>query len=212
MSPYARGPPATGASMPVQNEGSVPVIAHGAIYLRPAERDDVPLFVRWFADDRTARNLGMRAPFSQAGEDRWFDGMLERHGRDEWFFVICLRADGRAVGTCGLMAVDLTNGSAGIGISIGDPRDTGRGYGGDAIRALLRFGFGRLRLERIWLDVYDTNPAARRLYERLGFVHEATFRHAFWRDDRWVDDHRLAILADEWRTSTAHEAAAASDA
>ena len=189
--------------MPAHNEGSVPVLAHGSIYLRPAERDDVPLFVRWFADDRTARNLGARAPFSQAAEERWFEGMFERHGRDEWFFVICLRGDDRPVGTGGLMQVDLTNGSAGLGISIGDPRDTGHGYGGDAIRAILRFGFGRLRLERIWLDVYDTNPHARRLYERIGFVHEATFRHAFWRDERWVDDHRMAILADEWRASVA---------
>ena len=181
------------------NEGSVPAVAHGRVYLRPAERDDVPLFVRWFADARTTRNLGMRAPFSQAAEERWFERMLEHHGKDEWFFVICLAADGRPVGTCGLMEVDLTNGSAGLGISIGDPRDTGHGYGGDAMRALLQFGFAMLRLERIWLDVYDTNAGARRLYEHVGFVHEATMRHAFWRDDQWVDDHRYAILADEWR-------------
>ncbi len=40
------------------------------------------------------------------------------------------------------------------------------------LRALLGFGFGMVRLERIWLDVYDMNPGARRVYERVGFVHE----------------------------------------
>jgi RimJ/RimL family protein N-acetyltransferase len=185
--------------MAERNEGAEPVLAHGAVYLRAAERGDLPLFVRWFSDERTARTLSARAPFSLASEERWFERMLDQQGRDQWFFVICLRADDRPLGTVGFLEVDLLNGSAGLGISIGDPADTGHGYGGDAIRALLQLGFGRLRLERIWLDVYETNPAARRLYERLGFVHEATFRHAFWRDDRWVDDHRLAMLVDEWR-------------
>src|SRR6185295_1994352 len=114
----------------------------------------------------------------------------------------------RPVGTGGLMQVDLANGSAGLGISIGDPRDTGRGYGGDAIRAILRFGFARLRLERIWLDVYDTNPDARRLYERLGFVHEATFRHGVYRAGQYDDVDRMAILRSEWADRRSTEAAA----
>lgn len=184
--------------MPDRNEGAEPVIAHGSVYLRPGEREDIPLFVRWFGDARTARTLGMRAPLSVAGEERWFDQMLEHHGKDQWFFVICRRADDRPVGSVGYVEVDAVSGSAGLGISIGDPADTGQGYGGDAIRALLGFGFGRLRLERIWLDVYDYNEAARRLYERIGFVTEGILRHTFWRDGGWVDTHRMAILRDEW--------------
>ena len=95
------------------------------------------------------------------------------------------------------------NGSAGLGITIGDPDDTGRGYGSDAIRALLAFGFGELRLERIWLDVYDYNERARQVYERIGFVHEGTLRHALFRDGRFHDVHRMAILRGEWDAGTA---------
>jgi diamine N-acetyltransferase len=186
------------AAMPERNDGAEAVIAHGSVYLRPGERDDIPLFVRWFGDARTARTLGMRAPLSIAGEERWFDRMLEHHGKDEWFFVVCRVEDDRAVGSAGFFAVDGVNGSAGLGISIGDPGDTGKGYGGDAIRALLGFGFGQLRLERVWLDVFDHNEAARRLYERIGFVTEGRLRHEFWRDGRWVDSFRMAMLADEW--------------
>jgi RimJ/RimL family protein N-acetyltransferase len=50
----------------------------------------------------------------------------------------------------------------------------------------------------MWLDVYDFNARARHVYERLGFVHEATFRHALFRGGRFVDVHRLGILAEEW--------------
>ena len=168
------------------------------IYLRPAEREDVPLFVRWLSDDRTTRFLALRSPIGQAMEERWFDQVLEHHGRDQWFFVICRLEDDRPVGSLDLHELDQINGSAGIGIQIGDPADTSRGYGSDALAALLDFGFGELRLVRMWLDVYDFNERAGHVYERLGFVREATFRRALFRGGQYHDVHRLAILAEEW--------------
>ena len=168
------------------------------VYLRPAERTDIPLFVRWLSDARTTRNLALRSPISMAMEERWFDELLEHHGRDRWHFVICRLSDDRAVGALDLHEIDLTNGGAGLGIVIGDPADRSQGYGGDALDALVDFAFEELRLERVWLEVYDANPDARRLYERLGFVHEATFRHGMFRAGRYEDVHRLAILRSEW--------------
>lgn len=168
------------------------------VYLRPGERSDIPLFVRWMSDARTTRNLLIRSPIGHALEERWFDSMIEQHGRERWFFVICRLVDGRPVGSLDLHALDHTNGSAGIGIAIGDPADTGQGYGSDALRVLARFAFDELRLVRLWLDVYDENEGARRLYERLGFVHEATFRHGVFRRGRFRDVHRLGLLREEW--------------
>jgi RimJ/RimL family protein N-acetyltransferase len=97
-----------------------------------------------------------------------------------------------------LHEIDHVNGSAGLGIMIGDPADTNQGYGSDALRALIAFGFGELRLERIWLDVYDFNVRARHVYERVGFVEEGVLRHALYRDGEFHDDHRMAILREEW--------------
>jgi RimJ/RimL family protein N-acetyltransferase len=176
----------------------LPIHRGKLVYLRPAERTDIPLFARWLSDARTTRSLALRSPISRAMEERWFDELLEHHGRDRWHFVICRLDDDRAVGVIDLHEIDLTNGGAGLGIVIGDEADRGQGYGGDALDALIEFGFGELRLERVWLEVYDGNPDARRLYERVGFVHEATFRHGFFRGGRYEDVHRLAILRSEW--------------
>jgi RimJ/RimL family protein N-acetyltransferase len=180
------------------DDTSVPIHRGKLVYLRPAERTDVPLFVRWLTDARTTRNLALRSPISLAMEERWFDELLEHHGRDRWHFVICRLSDDRAVGVIDLHEIDLTNGGAGLGIVIGDEADRGQGYGGDALDALIDFAFEELRLERVWLDVYDGNPDARRLYERVGFVHEATFRHGMYRGGRFENVHRLAILRSEW--------------
>ena len=184
-----------------------PVIKGSLVFLRPGERADIPIFVRWMSDARTTEFLAIRSPIGQAMEERWFEDMLDHHGRDRWFFVIALLADERPVGAIDLHAIDLTNGGAGLGILIGDPADTSQGYGSDAIRALVDFAFGELRLQRVWLDVYDDNARGRHVYERIGFVQEATFRRGLFRHGRYVDVHRMAILRHEWPTAGGTEQA-----
>jgi RimJ/RimL family protein N-acetyltransferase len=164
-----------------------PMLASGGVYLRPAEREDIPRFIRWLGDAETSRFLGQRAPLSRAGEERWFDRMSERHGIEVWFFVICRRETGHPIGTVG---------SAQLGIALGE--DRGQGLGTDATRAVLGFGFGELRLERIWLDVYVDNAPAVHVYEKLGFVREGTLRNAMFRGGAFCDVYRMAILRSEW--------------
>jgi RimJ/RimL family protein N-acetyltransferase len=180
-------------------DGTEPVIAHGSVYLRAAERDDIPRFAAWFNDYRTSRTLALRAPMSIPMEEAWFERMAADQGKGGYLFTACLLADDRPIGNVGLFELDLVNGSAGLGIMIGEPGDRGRGHGTDMLEALMGFGFASLRLERIWLDVYDFNPGARRVYERVGFRHEGTFRHAIFRDGRFGDVHRMAILSGGWR-------------
>lgn len=194
---------------PAPDDRPVPMIAGRLVRLRPAEREDLPLFVRWLSDARTSQYLALRSPLGQALEERWFEEMLEHHGRDQWLFAICLLEDGRLVGSLDLHLLDLRNGNAGIGIVIGDPADTSHGYGSDALTALLDFGFSELRLERLWLDVYDFNERGRHVYERLGFVHEATFRRGVFRGGRYADVHRMGILREEWSARRAGDAAPA---
>ena len=183
---------------PATNDRPVPLLTHGGVFLRPAERSDLPVFVRWLSDARTARTLAVISPFSLASEEGWFDELQQHHGQDRWHFVICLVADERPVGMVDLHAVNLREGNAGLGIVIGDPADTRQGHGSDALAAVLDFGFGTLRLERVWLDVYDFNDDARRLYERVGFTVEGTLRRATFRDGAFRDVRRMAILREEW--------------
>ena len=185
--------------MPARPDGTEPVIAHGSVYLRAAERDDIPRFVGWLNDFRTSRTLDVRAPQSIPMEEAWFEQMVADQGKVRYLYTACLLADDRPIGSVGLFRLDLVNGSAGLGVMVGAPGDRGRGHGTDMLEALLGFGFASLRLERIWLDVYDFNPGARRVYERVGFAHEGILRHAFFREGRFVDVHRMSMLAGEWR-------------
>ena len=177
---------------------ALPTLRGEHIYLRPAERSDIDLFVRWFDDSETTRYLAARAPFSHAMEERWFESMVEEQGKRNYHFVICLLADGRAIGTAGLHQVNYEDGHAAFGISIGEKGEWSKGYGTDALRTICDFGFGQLRLERIELDVYEPNLRAQRSYEKAGFVKEGVLRHAHFSDGRHHDVIRMSLLRSEW--------------
>ncbi len=179
-----------------------PIVRGEKVYLRAAERSDIPNFVRWFNDSETTSFLAMRAPMSEAMEEKWFNEMLAQQGKDSYHFVLCRLDDDMPIGSVSLFHVDAVNGSAGIGISIGEKSLWGLGLGTDAMFALLDFGFGQLRLERMWLDVYDFNARARRSYEKCGFVLEGTQRHAIFKRGRFYDVQMMSILKDEWAGQT----------
>ena len=183
---------------PTSGEQAQHMIRGERVYLRAAERAEIPLFVRWLNDAETASFLVARAPMSIAMEENWFETMLATHGKERWFFTMCLLVTDQPIGTIGLFDLDYINGSAGVGIAIGEKQLWGQGYGTDALNALVDFGFGELRLERIWLDVYETNARARRSYDKCGFTLEGTKRSAMLRRGRHVDVHLMSILREEW--------------
>jgi RimJ/RimL family protein N-acetyltransferase len=176
----------------------VPILRSERVYLRPAERSDLPLFVRWLSDAETKRHLALRAPLSLAMEEKWFDQVVEHQGRDRYHFVICLLGDGRPIGAADLREMRLEDGHAAFGIMIGEKGEWNRGYGTEALYAICDFGFGQLRLERIELDVYTPNIRAQRSYEKAGFAVEGTLRHAHFADGQFLDVLRMALLRDDW--------------
>ncbi|MDZ5078760.1 GNAT family protein [Nesterenkonia sp. HG001] len=54
----------------------------------------------------------------------------------------------------------------------------GRGLGTEATRFPVDYGLVALGLNRISLEVYDVNPRACHVYEKVGLVHEGTERQA----------------------------------
>jgi RimJ/RimL family protein N-acetyltransferase len=175
-----------------------PIIGGERVYLRPAERSDLATFVRWLGDADVARTISVRAPLSLAAEEAWFERMLAAQGTTDYHFVICLIEDGRPIGTIGLHGVDRANGSAEFGIAIGETGEWGKGYGTEALGAICDFGFGELRLERIDLRYFAGNDRGRRAYEKAGFVHEGTLRHAHFAGGEYLDVHVMSLLRDEW--------------
>ena len=179
------------------------IIQSGRIFLRPFERSDAEVYRRWRADAAPMALAGWpdRAPMSLVEVEKRIERLATDHGKDHFAFVICLADGERPVGEAMLFDVDRANGSVGLGIFIGEAAEWGKGYGTDAVTALVDFAFAELRMERVWLNVGTENARAIRSYEKAGFIHEGTQRHDRWEGGRYTDGHIMSMLFDEWRTA-----------
>jgi RimJ/RimL family protein N-acetyltransferase len=79
------------------------------------------------------------------------------------------------------------------------PSCQGKGYGSEAISWALQWAFDSAGMHRVSVKAFEYNTGARRLYEKLGLVHEGTIREMFWHDGRWWADFEYGILDHEWR-------------
>ncbi|HEU5324514.1 MAG TPA: GNAT family protein [Candidatus Limnocylindria bacterium] len=179
------------------------------VFLRPFEARDNEAYRRWRADARVMATAGFgeRAPLSLAQVEKRLEQVTAEQGKDQYLFAICLIDDEHPIGEGSLFGIDRRVGSAELGIFIGEPEEWGEGYGTDAVNALVDFGFGELRLERIWLNVWTENVPARRAYEKAGFVREGRVRHDLYEHGTYTDGDIMSILRDEWlRRVASHEA------
>ena len=67
-----------------------------------------------------------------------------------------------------------------------------------ACRALIRYAFEQLQLNRVEIRVAVGNYKSRAIPERLGLVKEGMIREAEWLYDHFVDHIVYGVLAKEW--------------
>lgn len=94
---------------------------------------------------------------------------LEKHIADEATFNIVTLNEDKLIGSISLENIDHTNRRATLGIFIGDREEREKGYGTEAIRLILDYGFNYLNLNNINLDVMEFNDRAIACYKKCGF-------------------------------------------
>ncbi len=169
------------------------------VRLRAIERQDLPLFVAWLNDPEVRKNLLVSIPLSGAQEDGWFERTLALPLEEQPLGIEVQTPEGwQLVGNCGFARFNWQHRHAEIGIFIGDARFWNKGYGTQAMRLMLKYGFNTLNLNRIYLTVYETNPRGIRCYEKAGYVHEGRLRHAIFQDGQYIDLLVMSVLRSEW--------------
>ncbi|MBM6399335.1 GNAT family N-acetyltransferase [Phycicoccus sp. MQZ13P-5] len=178
-----------------------PTLVGDLVTLRPVTAEDADVLDRVVReDDEIAVLTGSvhdsTAPLPATDPQR----LREIYGAwavadDRLVLAVLDNVDGSVVGEVVLNDWDSGNRSCGFRTFVG-AAGRGRGLGTEATRLVVEHGLGSMGLHRIRLEVYDTNPRARHVYEKVGFVHEGTGREALLLDGRWVDVHFMAVLAD----------------
>jgi RimJ/RimL family protein N-acetyltransferase len=160
--------------------------------------EDAPTMARWYEDGAFGRlwDADTSRPRSEGQIRDWFNETAQN--KSAFAFAIRLKDTRELIGYLDIDSIIWNNGVAWISLAIGEPAQRGKGYGEEAMRLALKFAFHEINLHRLQLTVFEYNDRAIRLYERLGFVREGTYREFLNRDGQRYDMYLYGLLRREW--------------
>lgn len=165
------------------------------VILRPIIMADAPRFVKWLSDPEVNK-FTSRKRMNLKEEKQWIKG-LSKKLKTEKHFAIDMK-DKIHIGSIDLRGIDLRDKKCKLGVLIGDKNYWNKGYGSDAIKILLDYGFKKLKLNRIELGVYSYNQRAIKVYNRLGFKLEGVKREDVFYKNKYHNSFVMGILKREW--------------
>lgn len=166
------------------------------IYLSPRSIEDVEQFTEWLNDFETTDYLGRSGILiTLEGEKKY----LEENSSPEATFVIVTLEDNKMIGTVSLESINWLNRTATLGVFIGDKDYRSKGYGTEAIRLLLDYGFNYMNLHNIHLNLMSFNIRAQKCYKKCGFKETGRIRESRFINGRYYDVITMDILANEFQ-------------
>lgn len=178
--------------------GAIPVIETERLRLRPFCLADAAAVQRQVGDYEVARKTAnIPHPYEDGMAESWISGhagAFERGEQVTW--AVVERGEGALVGAISL-TLSRQHDSGELGYWIGRAH-WGRGYGTEAARAAMGYGFDTLQLHRLHARHIATNPASGRIMQKLGMRHEGTLIEADWRWGEWNDLCLYALLRREY--------------
>jgi len=156
-------------------------------------------FAKWDRDTEQHR-LADSDP-AQLWSEKKLKEFIEKHAENSsksFRFSIRTLADDKLIGGVGLWLSSWTHAESWLGISIGERDYWGKGYGTDAMRLIVQYGFIELNLRRISLGLHAYNERALKSYQKVGFQLEGRMRGEGLRDGVRFDSLWMGILREEW--------------
>ncbi len=98
----------------------------------------------------------------------------------------------------GLDGFNYVSRSAVLGVFIGEDKYRSNGYGTEAIKLLVEYGFKYLNLHSIKLTVLDVNERAYKCYIKCGFKETGRVRDAMFLNGKYHDIIHMDILENEF--------------
>lgn len=164
------------------------------LYLSPINTEDYLQYTKWLNDKNVMENLGNYANnFSIAAEKE----ALETLANSGHNYAIVLNKGDELIGNISLMNINSVYKSAELGIFIGEKEKRGKGYGTEAIRILVDYGFNTLNLKNIMLCVDSENKGGCKCYIKAGFKEFGRRHKCRYIDGSYHDAVYMEILNEE---------------
>ncbi len=179
------------------NLAEKPTILGEKVILRPFTEEDIPYLEECLEDPEVIKLTGSSADLDRETFLNWYRTRNETNDRLD--LAIVEQSQGVLVGEVVLNLYDEKNQSMNFRILIG-PRGRNRGLGSEATRLVLDYVFNNTDLNQITLSVFDFNPRAKYVYEKIGFVVESIDEKDLEYEGEWIDSINMKLTREAWRS------------
>ena len=171
------------------------------VLFRPVKRSDMPHLLKWFNDPEVIQYLAAYLPMTEMGEEKWIEELGTGRAQSHALFIIeAIEDDGnKPIGEVGLANIGPKDHNASFGIVIGEKDYWSKGYGTEAARLIVNYGFEQLNLHRISSGVVSFNERSARMHLSVGFKEEGRQREAIFKNGKFHDHVMYGILREEWK-------------
>jgi len=171
------------------------VLEGNSVFLRLLTLDDVNAnYLSWLQDDEVMQGIAT----SNYTNDKLIDYVKPRINNPQVaFFAIIDKNTKKHIGNVKLDFHDEKANVSELGLLIGDKDYWGKGIGYEACKLAINYGFGVMKLRKIYLAVYESNPNAKKLYEKLGFHLEGNLRKHVYANGAYQDKYLMGIFEEE---------------
>lgn len=169
------------------------------IVLRPYRPEDAEIILQGANDPELRRYTGTQASFTLEMTQRYVARYLDPETDDRAGFIIAHPETLDALGEVVILNIDPDNRTASLRIGMFSTAHLDKGYGTEALRLMVDYGFRELKLHRIGLDVLAFNERAIKVYEKIGFKQEGMLRDTLFYEGAYHSEIIMSILEHEWQ-------------
>jgi RimJ/RimL family protein N-acetyltransferase len=167
------------------------------IHLRALmEKDLTSSYLQWLNDEEVCRyNSHAVFPNSEQKMKAFYDSLQNQHN----VVLAIIHSDtDRHIGNVSLQNINWLSRNAEFAILMGEKDYWGKGFGKEAARLIVQYGFERLNLHRIYCGTLNGNSGMIKLAASMGMIEEGRRREAIFKNGKYEDILEYGILCHEF--------------
>jgi ribosomal-protein-alanine N-acetyltransferase len=170
------------------------VILTDRLRMRPLTGSDVTeLYALWLNDPDVNRNMESRFSVQTIDSCLRYVAAMNEDPFSHLFGMFDCDSE-LHIGNIKIGFINPIHQTGEIGLLIGEKSYWGKGFATEAIRALTRWGFDTLNLEKIEAGCYDENLGSVRAFLKAGYSVEGYQRNSYVSGGRRIGSFRLGIV------------------
>jgi ribosomal-protein-alanine N-acetyltransferase len=176
----------------------LPTLETERLILRKMTPDDAEAVFAYASDPEVSRYTLWETHRSIEDSRAFLELTLGKYeGGEEPDWGVVYKGDHRFVGACGLVNWEIEHARVEVGFVL-SREYWGRGLMPEVVRALIRFGFDTMNVNRIEARCIVENTASARVMEKVGMAYEGTLRQREYIKGAYRDMKLYAILKEEF--------------